>query len=268
MKTRVVRHCSSLDGTDIAYENFGSGPAVVLVSPAGADRSFGTQTAALMAQDFTAITYDRRGRGESSDTAPYAVEREIEDLGAVIDAAGGSACVAGGSSGAVLALRGAAAGLTIRKLALYEPPFILDESRPPLPSDYVAQLDARITAGKRAEAVEYYLTVALGIPADMLAQMRELDYWPQMETLAHTLAYDGRIIGDTMSGKPGVLKQWHAMRVPTLVMDGGESPSSLRAAAEKLSHILPNARYMTLPGQTHGVEAEPLADALTKFFAD
>lgn len=265
-----MRKVVSKDGTTIAFDQSGKGPVLILVGGALGVRSHPmfTQLAALLAPHFTVFNYDRRGRGDSGDTVPYAVEREVEDIEALINEAGGSAFVYGISSGAVLALEAASKLPTkIKKLALYEPPFILDDSRPPLPKDYVKQLNELIGAGRRGDAVEFFMTVAVGVPAEFLAQMRNDPMWAGMEDAAHTLAYDGTIMGDTVSGNPLPPKRWASATVPTLVMDGGKSPAWLRHAAQATAAILPNAKYRTLEGEEHGVAPEALAPVLEEFFA-
>jgi pimeloyl-ACP methyl ester carboxylesterase len=224
--------------------------------------------AELLDQQFTLFTYDRRGRGDSGDTAPYAVAREIEDLEALIDEAGGSAFVYGISSGAVLALEAASKLPTkVKKLALYEPPFIVDDSRSPVSENYVKHLNELIVAGRRGDAVKYFMTDAVGVPAEYLAPMQGDPMWAEMETVAHTLPYDGTIMGNTMSGKPLPSQKWASTTCPTLVMDGGESPAWFHNGAQALTDVLPNAQHRTLEGQNHGVAAEALAPVLKEFFA-
>lgn len=220
----------SKDGTAIAFDQSGQGPVVVLVGGALGDRSASEPLAALLAPHFTVLNYDRRGRGESSDTLPYAVEREIEDLDALMKEGGGSAFVLGGSSGAVLALEAAAHGLAITKLALYEPPFIVDESRPPLPEDYVTQLNEMVASGRRGYAVAFFMTRAVGMPAEAIVPMRQTPFWPTLEAAAHTLVYDGTITGDMMSGHPLPKGKWDSVTVPTLVMDGGAQEAVINAS--------------------------------------
>lgn len=215
------------------------------------------------------FAYDRRGRGESGDTAPYAVEREVEDIEALITEAGGSAFVFGHSSGAVLALEAARLLPTkITKLAVYEPPFIIDDSRPPAPEDYVPHLIELVSSGRRGEAVEYFMTEAVGVPAEMVAQMRQSPMWPGLEEVAHTIAYDGTIMGNTMRGDPLPLRKWAAVTVPTLVMDGGDSPAFLRNGAQALVDALPKGQHCRLPGQTHDIVPQVFAPVLEEFFAD
>jgi pimeloyl-ACP methyl ester carboxylesterase len=218
------------------------------------------------------FAYDRRGRGDSGDTAPYAVEREIEDLEAVLDAAGGSAFVFGHSSGAVLALDAAQAiPSKITKLALYEPPFIVDDSRRPMPEDFASHLSELVAAGHRGDAVEYWQT-QLGIPTEAIAQMRASPMWAEFEAVAPTLPYDATIMGDTQRGNPALLRQWASVSVPTLVMDGTvmmgreDFHTFMRHGADELANVLPNAHRRTLAGQDHGPADEVLVPALTEFF--
>jgi pimeloyl-ACP methyl ester carboxylesterase len=262
-----VHTVTSGDGTTIAFDRSGEGPALILVGGALATRRAAVPLAEALAPHFTVFGYDRRGRGDSGDTAPYAVEREVEDIAALIDEAGGSAFVFGHSSGAVLALHAAARGLAIPKLALHEPPFIVDDSRPPLLKDYVSRLDELLASGRRGDAVEYMMTRGVGTPAEAVAQMRQDAMWPALEAVAHTLAYDFTIMGDTVSGSPLPLRRWAAVTVPTLVMDGGASPAYLRNGVQALVDVLPNARRQTLEGQTHGVAPEVLVPVLRQFFA-
>ncbi len=256
----------SRDGTTIAFDRSGDGPALILVGGALSDRSAGAPLTALMAPRYTVFAYDRRGRGGSGDTPPYAVEREVEDIQSLIIAAGGSAFVFGMSSGATLALTAAAHGLAITRLALYEPPFIVDDTRPPVPKDYVARLNELVAAGRRGDAVAYFMTAAVEVPAAQVAEMRQMPMWPAMEAVAHTLAYDGAIVGDSMSGAPVSRARWAAVTAPTLVIDGGASPTWARNAVQALADALPNAQRRTLEGQTHAYAPEALAPVLDEFF--
>jgi pimeloyl-ACP methyl ester carboxylesterase len=257
----------SKDGTSIAFDQSGQGPALILVIGAMGTRLDVTGLARALAPHFTVFAYDRRGRGDSGDKAPYAVEREVEEIDALIAEAGGSACVFGGSSGAVLALEAARllAG-KIKKLALYEPPFIVDQSRPPVPQDYVEHLGALIAADRRGEAIEYFLIDAMRVPAELVAQMRQGPMWPQLEALAHTLPYDGTIMGETMSGTPATLLKWASVPVSTLVMVGGASPAFFHHGTQTLVDILPIAQHQILAGQDHGPQDSVLAPALQAFF--
>lgn len=262
-----MRRVPSKDGTTIAFDQSGSGPAIILVGGALSERSAGASLAALLAPHFTVISYDRRGRGDSGDTEPYAVEREVEDIAALIEVAGGSAFVYGKSSGAALTLEAANRGLPMPKLALYEPPFIVDSSRPMIPSDYVEHLTALVAAGRRGDAVEYFMAKAVGVPAEMLSQMRQAPMWPAMEQMAPTLLYDDAVIGGNMAGKPFPPGQWAAVTMPTLVMDGGDSPTWMRNTARAVADALPNAQRRTLASQTHAVMPDVLAPILLEFFS-
>ncbi len=262
-----MRTVISKDSTPIAFDKSGHGPAIILVAGATATRLAEASLAAILAAQFTVFAYDRRGRGESGDTAPYAVEREVEDIDALITEAGGSAFVFGHSSGAVLALEAARLlGGRIEKLAIYEPPFIIDDSRPPVPQDYVPHLNRLIAEGRRSEAVEYFMTDAMLVPAEMVAQMRNTTMWPQIEAVAHTIPYDGTIMGDTLSGNPSTLRKWASVTVPTLVMVGGASPTFFHHGAQALVDILPNAKSRVLAGQDHGPADEVLTPVLVEYF--
>jgi pimeloyl-ACP methyl ester carboxylesterase len=262
-----MRKVISKDGTPIAFDQSGQGPVIILVAGATATRLAEASLAASLAPHFTVFAYDRRGRGESGDTTPYAVEREVEDIDALLNEAGGKAFVFGHSSGAVLALEAARLLPTkIAKLALYEPPFIIDDSRPLAPEDYVPHLIELVSSGRRGQAVEYFMTEAVGVPAEMVAQMRQSPMWPGLEAVAHTLAYDGIIMGNTLRGDPLPLRKWASVTVPTLVMDGGISPVFMHHGAQELANILPHAQRRTLEGQDHGPADNVLAPALKEFF--
>jgi|SRR5579862_7483294 len=267
-----MRTVISKDSTSIAFDQSGRGPALVLVASAFGTRADQASLATALVPDFTVFAYDRRGRGDSGDTAPYAVEREIEDLEAVLGAAGGSAFVFGHSSGAVLALDAARALPTkITKLALYEPPFIVDASRPPMPEDFASHLSELVTVGRYGDAVEYWQT-QLGIPAEAIAQMRQAPMWAALESLAPTLPYDATIMGNTQRGDPAPLRQWASVTVPTLVMDGTtmvgreDFHTFMRHGVDEIASILPNARRQTLEGQDHSPSDEALVPALKAFF--
>jgi pimeloyl-ACP methyl ester carboxylesterase len=263
----MTNNVRSSDGTSIAFDRSGEGSPLVIVGGALSDRSAAASIAPLLAEHFTVFAYDRRGRGDSGDTPPYEVEREVEDLEALIAEAGGSASVFGHSSGAALALRAVIEGLAIDRLALYEPPFIVDDSRPPVPDDYVEHLDELVSAGRRGDAVAYFMTTAVGLPPEMVADMRNGEMWPSLEAVAHTISYDGRILEGTLGGRPIPPERWESVKIPTLVMDGGESPPWQHAAVRELADALPDARHLTLEGQTHGPAEEVLVPVLVAFFS-
>jgi pimeloyl-ACP methyl ester carboxylesterase len=252
---------TSRDGTTIAFDRLGDGPPVVLVCGGSTDRMANAPLAELLAEHFSVFNYDRRGRGDSGDAAPYAVEREVEDLDAVIDAGGGSAFVYGTSSGAALALEAAASGLAITKLALWEPPFSLDESSRP-PQDQVERYDEMISAGRRGDAVEYFMTKVVGLPPEFVAYARTQPFWQKQEELAHTLAYDATIMGDYSLP----VERAASVAAPTLVMAGGESFPFMRETARALADVIPDAHRRILEGQEHNVAPEALAPVLVEFF--
>ena len=168
----TLQRVTSKDGTSIAFDRMGDGPPVILVCGGSVDRMSNAPLAELLASDLTVLNYDRRGRGDSGDTLPYAVEREVEDIDALVMEAGGSAFLYGTSSGAALALEAAANGLPIMKLALWEPPFILDETARP-PADQVAQYDTMIAAGRRGDAAEFFMAKVVGLPPEFVAYARD-----------------------------------------------------------------------------------------------
>lgn len=257
----------SQDGTTIGYDKTGDGPPLILVDGALCSRSLGPmpKLAALLAQNFTVYTYDRRGRGESGDTAPYAVEREVEDIAALVAAAGGSALVHGTSSGSALALEAAKRIPGITKLALYEAPFIVDGTRSALPDDFLARLNGSIAAGRPGDAVKQFMKF-VGTPAVFVAMMPYTPAWSKLKAVAHTLPYDITVLSGHQAGKPLDPEEWKAAEVPALVMDGGKSPAWIRNAARQLADVLPAAQHRTLDGQTHMVKAPAIAPVITEFF--
>jgi pimeloyl-ACP methyl ester carboxylesterase len=258
----------SKDGTAIAFDRTGDGPPVILIDGALCYRGMGPsgQLAKLLSQHFTVITYDRRGRGASGDTAPYAVEREVEDIDALLNEAGGAAFVWGMSSGAVLALEAANRLRGIKKLALYEAPFIVDDTRPTTEDDWV-QIGEAVAADRRSEAVKLFLK-SVGVPGFFMALMRLMPMWSKLKAIAHTLPYDGAIVQDNQRGKPLPPSPWASVTIPALVMDGGNSPAWMLHANRRLASVLPNAQYRTLEGQTHLLKPKAHAPILVEFFKD
>ncbi|MFB6817976.1 alpha/beta fold hydrolase [Streptomyces sp. NPDC056347] len=257
----------SADGTAIAFERQGSGPAVVLVGGAFMTRGDSAELAGLLAERFTVITYDRRGRGDSGDAPTYDVRREIEDLDALIGGpGGGSAMVFGMSSGAVLALEATAAGSAVSRLALYEPPFITDDSRPPLPADYVEHLTELVGREAYGDAAAYFMTAAIGMPAEAVAGMRQAPFWAGMAAVARTLPYDGRVMGDTMSGRPLPLDRWASVAAPVLVASGDAGAPHILTGARELAEAGDNFTLRVFPGEEHTIAPKTLAPALAAFF--
>jgi len=257
----MMKTVTSADGTEIAFDQLGAGPPLIMVVGAFNTRATTGPLAAALQDRFTILNYDRRGRGDSGDTPPYSVEREIEDLDALIAEAGGSSAVFGYSSGANLALNAAANRPAITRLALYEPAFLVDESHPRPPTDLPEQLAELISAGRRGDAVELFQTKAVGMPEDVVAQMRHAPFRPALEAIAHTLVYDATIIGDLTLPTELIA----SITTPTLVIDGEMSPPVMRNAARAVADALPNSRPRTLPDQTHDISPEPTAAVLEDF---
>jgi pimeloyl-ACP methyl ester carboxylesterase len=252
--TKASNQTTSKDGTSIAFDQTGQGPPVILVLGAFNDRTAGAALAAYLAARFTVFNYDRRGRGASGDGVAYAVEREIEDLDALIRVAGGSASVFGYSSGAALALQAAVAGLSIPRLALYELPPVSSE-------DHAGALAQLIQAGRRGDAVEYFQRDMVGIPAPVVVGLRQAPFRPALEAMAHTLVYEATILHDPLS--PAQLAQ---VNTATLAIAGGASPPSMRQIAEGLGRSLPNGRSVILDGATHDIVPAQVGPVLEGFF--
>lgn len=259
-----MNEARSRDGTAIAFDQLGEGPPVILVGGAFQTRSDTKMggLAALLAERFTVINYDRRGRGQSGDTAPYAVEREHEDLEALISKVGRPASLFGMSSGGVLAMTAVAGGLPVDRLALFDPPFMVGHNGPRPPADHEAQLARLISAGRRGDAAEFFMTKVIGMPAEAAASMRAAPIWPTLEEVAPTLVYDAAVMGDY--SMPA--KRIASVAVPTLVVTGGDGDPRLRQAARAVWALLPDTQHRTLEGQTHDVAPEALAPVLEQFF--
>ncbi|MFG3253180.1 alpha/beta fold hydrolase [Streptomyces sp. NPDC048172] len=263
-----MRTAVSRDGTPIAYERTGEGPPLVLVSGATCTHEMDLPLAAELAGRHTVHVYDRRGRGGSGDTAPYAVAREVEDLAAVIDAAGGEGGegrevqVFGISSGGALALEAAASGVPVGRVAVYEVPYSDDPGVRAGSGTYTAELNRLLAAGDRAGAVELFLR-RVGMPEEDLAGMRHAPFWKGMEALAPTLAYDDAVI------RGGELPAERLARItqPVLVVCGGAGPEWWRDTGRSIAAAVRDGRYATLAGQDHRVDPAALAPALREFFA-
>jgi pimeloyl-ACP methyl ester carboxylesterase len=256
-----VEIARSADGTRIAIDRFGQGPPLVLVVGAFWDRSTPRALAAKLAPEFTVFSYDRRGRGDSGDTALYAVDREIEDLRAVIGVAGGSAFVYGHSSGAVLALEATARGLPVTKLAVYEPPYIIEGTRA-RPATLATRVSELLASGRRSEAAELFLIEGPGLPPEVLATMKAGPTWSRFEAIAHTLPYDLAICGDQVvpAGRLATIG------VATLALSGGDSPRWAGEAVDAVARAIPGSERRVLDGQTHGVSDDVLGPVLGEFF--
>lgn len=264
--TTTTHTVTSKDGTTIAYEKVGTGPALVLVDGAMCYRDFGPcRSMAIHLKDrFTVYFYDRRGRGESGDTQPYAPEREFEDLHAVIEAAGGDAFVHGYSSGAALVLRAAASGVPMRKLSAYENPWVGVNKVKGRTPDYLADLDRFLATDDRGGAVGYFMVKMVGGPAFLPLMMRLMPkVFAQLKDVAHTLPYDTKIMGNWSVPTTELSK----VSVPALIIGGGKAKPNMTAAVRDAADAVPGAIHTTLPGQTHQVKDDALAPMLIEFFA-
>jgi pimeloyl-ACP methyl ester carboxylesterase len=263
-----MRKVTSKDGTQIAYDKRGAGQPVILVEGALGNRASSLATLGeLLAPKFTVYNYDRRGRGDSTNSKPFSVEREVEDIEALIADAGGSASVFGISSGACLALEAAIRlGKKTKKLAMYEPPYNSGQGSERAWREYREQLDSLLAAGQRGDAVALFMRF-VGVPAEQVDGMRQAPMWPGFESVAPTLAYDAAAIGDHRS--PPITRAAE-VRVPTLVMDGGANLTTMpfmHETAAALAKAIPNAQQRTLEGQRHDVSMEVLAPVLSDFLA-
>lgn len=259
-----MSYVTSKDGTRIAYERVGNGPPVILIDGALCSRAFGPtcNIAELLKAHFTVYTYDRRGRGASGDTQPYAKAREVEDVVALIDAAGGAAFVFGQSSGAALALEVAASGARIPKLAIYEPPFMVDDPRYG-DVDHAPNLHALVAADDRGGAVKYFMRM-VNVPTPVIFMMQLMrGMWHKLKAVAHTLPYDMAVMGNWQ-----IPARFATLSTPTLAMNGGKTQTRLKRAVEQLVELLPNVRRQVLPGQTHNVSAAVLVPALVAYFEE
>ncbi|WP_327258731.1 alpha/beta fold hydrolase [Streptomyces sp. NBC_01240] len=251
----------SRDGTLIAYRRRGEGPPVILVGGALSTAATEAPLAGLLVPDFDVVTYDRRGRGSSGDSGPYAVEREIEDLAALVTAVGGRASVFGLGAGGALALEARAAGLPVDRLAVYEPPYTPGPSGVRFKAYCTARLHRTLSAGDREGAVELFLSVT-GVPDDVIARMRRAPLRQGLVSMAHTLAYDDALLGD------GTIpaERFASVTARTLVVCGGFSPTRARLSTRALADALPRARHRTLTGQTRELAPQAMAPVLAEFF--
>jgi pimeloyl-ACP methyl ester carboxylesterase len=265
--TGSTRFATSADGTPIAYDVTGEGPALVLVDGALCSRAMGPSRdlSSALGGEFRVVAYDRRGRGESGPgSSSYAREQEVEDLAAVIDVVGGTACVFGASSGGALALEAARAGVPIARLAVYEVPFIVDDTHPGNDPNLPSQLEAMVAEGRRGDAVKTFLRT-VGAPAPVVAMMRLMPVWKKLTGVAHTLPYDLSLVIEHEQGRPLPDGYYDAVTAETLVIAGGKSPEYMRNAQAAVAEVVPNARLEVLPGQTHMIKARVVAPLLTDF---
>ena len=251
-----MNRAQSNDGTQIAFDRAGAGPALVLVVGAFSDRASTKTLASGLGPTFTVYEYDRRGRGDSVEAGPYSIQHEVDDLAAVIEAAGGSAFAFGHSSGGALVLEAAASGVPLRALAVYEPPYTEGPSH-----EFAARLADMAAAGRKSDAVEAFLAL-MGTPAGVLKQMKAGPYWEHMESFAHTLAYEVGLCNDGSVPVDRLSK----ISIPTLALAGGASPEWAREGAHAIAAAVPNGQARVLEGQGHGVADDVLIPVLKEFF--
>ncbi|MBB5857280.1 alpha/beta fold hydrolase [Amycolatopsis umgeniensis] len=257
----MIDTVKSTDGTPIALERRGAGPAVVVVAGAANDRHGDEPLVAELAAEYSVVTYDRRGRGDSGDTEPYAVEREIEDLAAVIASLGEPVIVHGISSGGALAFLAAAAGVPMARLSVFEPPYRGETEE--VPEGYADEMRDLVAAGRWDDAVALFMMSAVGSPAEAVAEAKATPMWAELRSFAPTLVHDARVMGD--SKVPGGLE---AITAPVLVVNSNGSTDWLKAAALAVTKAIPGARQVELDGEFHSVPPERLVPELSAFYRD
>jgi len=260
------RTTTSRDGTIIAFTKRGSGPPLIIVDGAFCYRENGpaTELAMQLAQHFAVFTYDRRGRGESGDTAPYSVEREIEDLRAVAREAGAVPYVLGISSGGALILQAVASGVGVKEIALYEPPYLADGNGPRSFENEKSRLQSLIAAGDHSGAVSFFMSNVYGAPRAFVVAMPILmpNAWRRNKLVVQTVPYDLTILDD----RSVLNARSSSISVPTLVIGGEKSPEALRNAVDAVAAALPNARSRFLAGQDHNVSSRAVVPVLFEYF--
>ncbi len=264
-----MSYVSSKDGTKIAFTKVGQGPALILVDGALCYRDFGPAKsfADSLKDQFTVYMYDRRGRGESGDTQPYSLQKEIEDIDAITGLAGGSVYLFGQSSGGVLAIEAAnvLGSSKVKRVAVYETPLFVDDTRKPLPDGFMDELLNYIRSGKNGAAVKQFMRL-VGTPSFFVAIMPLTPMWKKLKVVGSTLPYDFAFMKDKQQGKPLSAKQWPNATMPTLALAGGKSPAWMKNAVKQVSQVLPNANYQEVPGQNHMVKAAVLAPLISDHF--
>ncbi|GAA0516763.1 alpha/beta hydrolase [Paractinoplanes deccanensis] len=262
----------SQDGTRIAFDEHGpaDAPAVVHVYGATAHRAVQpspSEIAGAAGGALRVIVFDRRGRGASGDTQPYEVRREIEDIAALIAHAGGRAVLLGESSGAVLALEAARAGLPVDGVVMFEPPFVVDDQRPPVPADYLPRLDALLAEDRREEALKLFTVESVGIPEEYLGGMTAMPTWEPAIRVAPTLRYDGRVMAGLMAGDPAPLRRYAGVTVPVLVLVGEQTFPFLKPAAAAIAEVLPKGELLEIPTENHTLTPQAVAPPLREFLS-
>lgn len=261
-----MKKVKSKDGTSIAFSLSGRGEPLIMIDGAFCRRTFGPmeKIAPYLVNDATVICYDRRGRGDSGDSTTYSVEREIEDIDALIREVGGQVNVFGMSSGGALAIKAVKYGLNIQKIAVYEPPFVTDGNEHKPPIDTIDKVKAILSQGDKSGAAKFYLTKVMGMPSFFYYIMRLLPMWTNMKEMATTLPYDAEIMGD-FSLPENEIKD---ISIPLTVIGGDKSPKVLRTAVKAIGEVNKRAEVIILKNQTHNVNAQVVAPVLAKFFGN
>jgi pimeloyl-ACP methyl ester carboxylesterase len=265
-----MHRVTSADGTQIAYDRYGGGPAVILISGALGYRKFKKfeQIATALSEHCTVINYDRRGRGDSGEAGPVSVQHEVDDIAALIGTVGGRASLWGWSSGGAVALRAAAADIGVEKLVVYETPFKTDRRAKYPTDDYGKRLDQIIADGDRTAAARHFMRNAVGIPGPLVAVISRLPMFKEFGANGHTLMFDYAALGDhNMHGAPLRAEEWATVRCPTLVAYGAKTIGGLKHASRALAEVLPNATLRELPGQNHNVSPNAVVPVLAEFVA-
>lgn len=260
---------TSVDGTVITYERYGDhgGDPLIVVGGATCDRAKTRPLAEGLGAHLPVVNYDRRGRGDSGDTSPYAVEREVEDIAALVDDLSDDVVLYGHSSGATLVLHAAAAGVPVRAIVLHEPPFSADTDEDRQEArDYAETLTALLSANRRDDAVALFFQTT-GVPAEAVAEMRHEPWWADVVALAPTLAYDSAVMGDLSRGGSLPVEVATRVAVPALVLSGGDSPDWMIEAGRAAAAALPHGTHRVLPGEGHVPSPQTLAPVLTEFIA-
>jgi len=265
----MMAFVTSKDGTQIGYSVVGAGPAIILIDGAMCSRDMGPATplAEALKDSFTVYTYDRRGRGESGDTKPYATEREIEDLAAVIEAAGGSVKIYAISSGVMLALEAANTLSGITGMVLYEAPVFTDTTRRPVPADYVQRMNQLVADGDNVGAVKHFMQNGINVPWFALLMMQVMGMFRKMAPVGPTLPYDTAFVAPFWTYKPLPPNRWPHATMPVLTIGGGKSDAWMQNAQKAIAANLPNAQHKTLAGQNHMVTPKAISPMIKEFLA-
>ncbi len=256
---------TSADGTRIAYDVYGAGEPIILVEGAFCGRHFGptAKLAAELGKHFRVYHYDRRARGDSGASTDYAIERELEDLSALIAEAGGSASLVGFSSGACLAIEAAAAGLPVKRLAFYEPPYMVGPKARKVPENFEGEVQQLVADGKYGDAVAYFMTKLIGMPSIFLIPMKFSKMWKEITPQAPSLPFDM----EAVNGFEPPIERMRGITVPTLAIHGTKTFPVLVDSTTLCAQAVPGAGHAILPGQSHEVKAEAIAPELVRFFS-